>query len=534
MRAAKSFFLILIFIFVICSLSYPGRQTEPSKRKIDGIRLAIQKGILSIYDIPFTTYINLGMWHEIDFILKANNDNIKKYGFPGKYYSRPHMIYDKIWIFKNSGKNLIYIFNPDTLSIEKTITNALFFEFEGGIKLFHDGRLIAGGSDTGVDSAILWNLNKDVIRTVTLTQGHYINSFGIDNETLYIGSCGGIINSFGLDDLLVKKIYFTSKKKNTNWRIFNGKECISRIHFFNEMLIGAGNRHIFLWKFGEKYPIRKWRKKIPGSFVNFYGKYIIEYKDNEIVVRDINTGNITGKVKTDAPIDDLVVTDENIIAKHVENPLILICYRYNKGIGLIDFNSFELIKKFNFKGEMLCVHKGRIFATDDKNLYRYDIRYNSPKEYEKFLKTLDINKINMDWNTYKAICQRADKYPKIIDPKIITAKFLKKNGIVMSYSYRYGIIKGNTDNPGEMKKIVYGYKLRYKIKNDSENHLKLNFIFKWSGEYGRRKQDNNDKISVKKEMVELPPPGKIIVKEFVVGEKEPLNLYFFVDGINEL
>ncbi len=533
MRITKIFFLILFFIFSVSSLSYPDQNAEDRKKRINEIRLAIQKGILSIYDIPFTTYINLGMWDEIDFILKANNDNIKTYKFSGRYYSRPYIIYDKIWIFKNSGKNKIYVFDPDTLSLEKTITNALFFEFEGGVRLFAENRLVAGGPDSNVDSAILWDLNRDIIKTVSLSDGHYINSFGIDNDTLYIGSCGGLVNSFGLDDFSLKHIYSTSKKKNKNWKIFNQKECISNIHFFNEMLIGAGNRHIFLWKFGKKYPLGKWKKKIAGSFVYFYGKYFIEFKDTKIMIRDINTGKITGNLKTDSPIDDLIVADENIIAQNQQTPLILISLRYNKGIDIIDFNSLATMKKLNFKGEMLCAYKGKIFATDDHNLYQYDIRYKSPKEYEKFLKTLDFDKVNPDWDIYREISKRAEKYPKVIDPKLITEKYLKEKGIIISYSYRYGIIGGNTDNPAEMKKIVYGYKLRYKIKNNSENRVSINLRFKWSGEYGGKKPDDN-KVSVKKEHVELPPPGKIIVKEFVVGEKEPLNLYFFVDEIKEL
>ncbi|MDM8551604.1 hypothetical protein QUF72_16070 [Desulfobacterales bacterium HSG2] len=530
--------LISLLVVLFPAVSYADL-THDNAEKREKVRYAIKKGILSHYDIPFETYIKLEMWDEIEFIFEANNKNMIKYEFPNSYYSRPYIVNHQVWVFENSAGSDkgIYVFDSDTLKLLKKLNNKAYAKYDGGIRKIFNNTIISGGSDEDVDTAVIWNTDTDEIRTVRLQDGHYIGAVEVQDGRIYIGSCGGVINSWSYGDYEFSGIYSSSDKENINWRVFNEKECITRIRVVRDRLIGVGEKTVFIWDVETRELTETYSKVLNNSIIFFYKNYMIEYKNDKLVIRDLEDGRVVRKAKAEKSVEDLIVTSEEILGNH-KGELLIVALRHNKGLLFYDFNTLKLLKKINTDGETLTAYNHTIFVTDDRNLYKYDIVHKDTERYEAFLEKISPDNMSLNIRTYFQLVRRLRDYPEFIKKIDISGKILKLYKLGIRHSFKYGKIgerfvsKGeNTENEGYIED-VYGYKALYEMRNHSENYYFITIASSWSGEYGRSFPHNNGAWEVedttKRGYTEhsffiLPYGGKY-KGHFEVGEKEPVNL----------
>jgi len=534
----KIFISLLIILF--SGVSYADlRKDNLEKRK--KVRYAVSRGILSLYDIPFEPYIKLEMWDEIAFIFEANNKNMITYEFPGLYYSRPYVVNDTIWVFENSGRSDkgIYIFDPDSLRFLKKLIHRDYLKYDSGIRKIVGNTVISGGSDKDVDVAVIWNTDTNEIRTVKLGDGHYVGAIEVRENRLFIGSCGGVVNAWRYDTLDFFGIYSSSEEENIDWTVFNEKECITNLKVIQDKLIGVGEKTVFTWNIEDRELLEKYPKALSNSIVFFYENYMIEYKNDKFAVRDLENAKIIRKMKAEKSIEDLIVTSEKILGTH-EGELLILALRHNMGLLIYDFNTLKLLKKINTKGETLTAYKNTIFATDDRDIYKYDIVNKDTEKYEAFLEKIKPDSIILNNKAYSQLIKRLRDYPEIIEKTEISKRFLKTYRLKIRHSFKYGKIAerfvSNRQNPQEgYKEDVYGYKVLYEVRNNSNKYYFVTMSAAWSGEYGRRSPSDNEVWSVedntKRGHAEhsffiLPHGGKH-KGQFEVGEKEPVNLLIY-------
>jgi hypothetical protein len=507
--------VLLIFLSAINGYAEPGQ-------KRDKIRNAISKGILSLYDVPFNTYIRFRMWEEIERILKANAGDAIQHQLPSQYYSRPYIVNRQAWVFENSaspGGN-VYVMTPDTTELTKRAKNKDYAQYEGGVRTAFGTTIISGGSDKDVDTAVLWDTKADTVRSVKLRDGHYISSMAVGDNALYIGSCGGKINAYRYDNLIFSKIYSTSSKENINWEVFNQKECITAIGFSEDKLIGAGDKTVFVWTPNSEIPIRTYPKTLSNSVVSFYKHYLIEHKFQELVIRDLITQK-SRKLKMESAVEDAVITDENILKQQSGDILILVLKR-DAGLWIYDLKTLSFIEKIEMNGQKLAAVGRCIFATDDKFFYRYYLPDREPEKFKTFLKTFRPENINPDEETYYRLLKLARDYPDIVKPYPIAQKFLQQHQLDVRYFFKYGKIGENiTDGKEE---DIFGYKLFYEVSNRSDKCYLVMMDFTWSGYYGQEDSGNETGSSKQSFIIDAHAEYK---GNFAVGDKEPMQVLFY-------
>lgn len=538
--------LISLIIVLIPAVSYADLSKDNAEKR-EKVRYAIKNGILSRYEIPFETYIKLEMWDEIGFIFEANNKNMIKYEFPDSYYSRPYIVNHQVWVFENSAGSDkgIYIFDSDTLRPLKKLNNKTYAKYDGGIRKIFNNTIISGGSDEDVDTAVIWNTHTDDIRTIRLREGHYIGSIEVKDGKIYIGSCGGVINSWHYDNSEFSGIYSSSDEENINWRVFNEKECITGIKVVRDKLIGVGEKTVFIWDIDSRILIATYPKVLANSIVFFYKNDMIEYKNNRFVVRNLEDGRIFRKVKAEKSVEDLIVTSEKILGNH-QGELLILALRHNKGLLFYDFNTLELLKKINTYGETLTAYDHTIFATDDKNLYKYDIVHKDTEKYEAFLEKISPDNMSLNIRTYFQLVRRLRDYPEFIKKIDISGKILKLHGLTIRHSFKYGKIGERSVSDGENSEEgyiedIYGYKAIYEMQNLSENYYFITIASSWSGEYGQNsprngswKMEDSTKRGYTEHSFFILPDGVRHKGHFEVGEKEPANLLIFPKEIEKV
>jgi hypothetical protein len=510
-----------------------GDQTVEKRRQI---REAIAKEVLTVYDIPFNVYVNLGMWDEIDGILKANNKNIARYHLPGMYYSRPYIIRDQIWAFQNTDPGDIYVFDPESLNLLKILKNDQFSQYAGGIRAVHKNYIISGGSDRDVDMAVIWNFEDDVIRTVKLSDGHYIGAIAVENERLYIGSCGGMVNAWDLRDLKWIGSYAASPVENTDWEVFNQKECITGLHFFDDQVIGAGEKHLFFWDIQNRTLMKTLEKTLSHSIVYFHEEFFIENKEFKSVIRSIKDGRAINELTTEKPVDDLIVTSEKVLADQ-PGPVLIMAMRYNQGLMFYNFNTLTPLGEIALKGDTLTVYKNMIFATDDRDIYQYDFHRWQPEKYRSFLKTLKPDELPITGEGYAETLKRARQYPQVMDPEVLAQRVLKSIGLEFNRVFKYGTIGERViqeDGGTRHEEPVYGYRLLYEVKNQSQDGYALTLSFAWSGKYGNEDSEKDSLWKSHTEALFVPPRDGRVMDGFDVGEKEPVNFYIFVEKVEKM
>ncbi|MCP4353514.1 MAG: hypothetical protein GY795_49320 [Desulfobacterales bacterium] len=524
--------LLIIASLVLVSSGTSAGLTPQDKEKTEKIRHAVEKGIISIYEISFDKLVNLEMWPELKFILEANNKNITKYTLPNMYYSRPCVVNNSIWVFGNTAGDGIYIFNPDTLEFIKKIYNEEYAKYDGGVRKIINNTVISGGPDKDVDTAVIWNTDTDDIKTVKLVEGHYIGSIETDDTRLYIGSCGGIINAWNFDTLEFSGNYFSSKEQNIDWNVFNKKECINGIKIIKDKLIGVGEKTVYIWDIETRKLLRSYAKALNNSIVSFYKNYMIEYKNNRVVVKNLEHTRITKKITVGKPVEDLIVTSEKVL-KNYKGDLLILTLRYNKGILFYNFRTLQLIKKINTNGEALAVFRNTLFATDDSNIYKYHIINQDKEKYDEFLEKIDPNEINLTVDKYYELIKRLKQYPEIIKNSGIAEKFSELNQVTISHSYKYGkigerFVFDNDDLAEEngYNEDVYGYKVLYEVRNNSENYYYITIESVWKGEFGKSSPYEDSHASSVSQSFFVPGRG-FRRSQFEVGEKEPATLVMY-------
>ncbi|GBC63202.1 hypothetical protein DENIS_4196 [Desulfonema ishimotonii] len=530
--------LPLLGTLLLFSLAHGDERAEKRKK----IRYAINKGILTPYDIPFRHYAALDMWDEIDFILAANNGNAIMCKMPGKYYSRPYVISDRIWVFKNGETENapVYVFDPASLRLADQLKNKQFQAYQGGIRtVINDHVIIAGGANTDVDMAVIWNTRTDEVRTLKLEAGHYIGAIAVEMGKLYIGSCGGKINVWDMDDLSFLGTYSTRPEETTDWDAFNRQACITGIHFFNNRLIGVGERDIFIWDIDRKNLVKTYEKALKNSLFCFFEGFIAEYKNDVFALSPLLTGDAEPDgirvSKAENPIVDLQITPEKLLPNQ-KGPVIVMSMRHNMGMRFYDFNTLELLDKAPLRGDTLQVYQNRLFATDDQNIYRYDIRHKKSGPYREFLKTIAPDPAALTPELYQQLLKRACRYPHAISPNALSEKFLARCQLSLHHGFRYGKIGEQrlTDEAGEpYREEVFGYNLFYEIRNDSDQGRYITLKFDWGGEYGRENRTDASLSSATRTAF-IPPHGGREAGHMVIGEKEPRQLFVYPLDITEM
>ena len=526
--------LILTFWHTSCAAL-----TEEAEERRDKVRYALEKGLISRYDIPFKHYADLEMWAEIDSILRDNNRNILKYRLPGQYYSRPYVVGDSIWIFPNTGTEdaNVHIFRADTLEYLTALKNEEFGKYGGGIRAVFNGRIIiSGGSDQDVDTAVVWDTRTHKLSPLTLEDGHYVSAVAADADKLCVGSCGGKVNAWEIDSRRFLGSYSTSRKKNTSWEVFNQKACISAIHFFNDRLIGAGEKQVFVWNMADRSLVRQYDKALNNSLVFFYEGYMAEFKNERFVIRSLEDEEEIRSGRAERSIVDLIITSEILLPEQA-GPVIVVAQRHNKGMQVFDFETLELLNTLPFKGETLRAYKGRLFATDDRFVYQYDIRKRRPEPYRRFLKTVNLDDLRLNDDLYKKLLSRAREYPNVIHPNTLSRKFLAQYNLSLDHAFRYRKIGEQmirSDDGNEYKEEVLGYKLKYEVRNRADTGYYITLICEWSGAYGEDEAENAGEKSSHRESFFIPPGGGTKTGMVTIGEREPARFFIYPATVEEM
>ena len=542
-------FLIALIMMSLSPVITRADLTEGDLKKREKIKYALSNGILGMYDIPFETYLRLEMWDEINFIFESNNKNMLSYELPGLYYSRPYIMDNTLWIFENAAGTGagIYVFGSDNLKLIKKPDNKAYQRYDGGVRKIFGHTVISGGSDADVDTAVIWDTDTDEVRTVKLQDGHYVSSVEMKDGNLYIGSCGGVINAWKYDDLNFLGIYSSSRKENTDWNVFNEKECIANISVLNGKLIGAGEKTIFIWNIDDSGSLPKtYPKTLTQSTVCFYEKYLIEYKNDRIAVREIENGRLLRETKAEKTVEDLIVTPEKILANH-EGDLLIVSLRRNKGMCFYDFNTLTLLRKIAANGESLAAHRKAVFATNDRHVYKYDIAHKDAEKYEAFLNRIRPEDIVLTDKSYYQLLKRLESYPEVMEKLQLSDNFLKMNSLSIRHSFKYGKIGERTVSPEEdiagigYKEDIHGYKVYYDVENRSAKYCFAELNAQWSGEYGENmphekgtwEMEDSSGRGLARQTFFLVP-GKTCQNSFQVGEKEPVNLLIYPARIEEV
>lgn len=512
--------------------------TPEALQKREQIRHAVAEGILSIYTIPFHTYVNLHMWEEIRAILRANTDNLMTRRLPGVYYSRPYVLDGRIWVFENatvSGGN-IYVFDPETLSGVDRRRNERFIDYDGAIREIAGSTVISGGSDKDADAAVVWETDTDRTRVLKLVEGHYVGSIRAAGGRLFIGSCGGLVNSWTWPDLAPLGVYRSDGQRNVDWDAFNQRECITGITLLGDTLVGAGERTLFFWDLETRERVRTRPKRIPDSIPVFFKQYLVEYRNDRFCVQDLATGRRLKMVRTDRYVEDLIVTDQSVLRDH-QGDVLVAALRYNKGLAFYDFPSCVPLHRIEVNGEALAAVGSTLFATDDRHLYRYHLKSRDSRRYQAFIDAIDPDKIRVDDETYPALIDLLADHPRLLAEAGVVDRYLEKKGLTLHHTFKYGKIGRRTppeaDGGGDAggsapaPEDVYGYKALYGMENRSDRYWLVTLSAAWRGQYGRNTRYEERVHYPKRPHVFFLAPEGGRRASFQVGEKEPDHLVIY-------
>ncbi|OQY58056.1 MAG: hypothetical protein B6245_13855 [Desulfobacteraceae bacterium 4572_88] len=530
---------ILILAIILFSPLVHAKMTAQNLGKREKVRYAIDNGILSVYDIPFDTFVKLEMWDEIRFVLEANNRNMIRHTFSGLYYSRPYQVDDTIWVFKNAAddRGTIHVFDSETLDLITELKNKTYSKYDGGVRKIHGDIVISGSSDQDVDTAVIWHTRTNEIQTIKLEFGHYVSSIEVDGDRLYIGSCGEAINTWNHETQEFVRTYSADRDATKDW---NKKECINKIKIIDNRLIGVGEKTVFIWDIRSGKLLETYAKILPNAIVTFYENDMAEYKNGRFVIRNLTHGEVIARGRAEKPIEDLIITSEKILADH-DGKLLILALRHNRGLLFYDFSSLELLKRINTSGETLMAYKNAIFATDDRNLYKYDVANKDSERYSKFVESIRPEDLVLDEEGYYELLKRLQGYPEIIERSGIAREFMISKKLKRHHSFKYGKIgerlvspKGNA-NGEKYKEDVYGYKAFYEVKNLSRDYYLVMLASEWSGEYGKHVSENGNAWDVEAssrrgsghQVFFIQPYGSKYKNHFDLGEKEPVNFLIY-------
>jgi len=516
---------------LLCLLLSGPATAEPDKaaaEKRDQVRRAIDAEVLSPYAIPFHAYVNLEMWEELRFILDANNDLVTRRRLPGLYYSRPYAVGDEVWVFENTtvGAGDVHIFDPESLAPIRTLEGKATKALGGTIREAVNATVISGGGDEDVDAVAVWNTKTDATRTVRLKNGHYVGAAAATGDRLLVGACGGLVNVWTFPDLTFAGRYFSSEQENVNWDVFNQKECISAVaQLKGDAAAGAGENSVFIWNRMDAPPVRRVPKAMPGSIALFHGSKLVEHRKTTFTVTDLATGDPVGTVETDREISDLIVTEEPILPD-AAGAVIVLTLRQNKGLLFYDFETLAPLRRLDAKGETVSAFHNAVFATDDRNLYRFGVRHWEPAKYDAFIAGIRPEEIVLTAERYDALIDLLKDFPDALAASGVPERYMAAKGISVSRSFNYGRIDAG---PGAAQEETrYGYKAAFEVENRSGFHYLVTLSAAWSGAFGGG-TDRTDGARHPDGPVSffLSPDGGRYAGQFGVGEKEPARLVLY-------
>ena len=513
-------------------------EIENQKSKI---KQAIETGILTPYDIPFTTFVALEMWDEIEGILRANHRNITVRPLPGLYYSRPLVIGDRIWLFENPtvSAGTIYVIHPETLAVEQSFRNEAFTRFDGGIRTVAGQRILAGGGNADVDAVVLWDTAGTSMETLQLRDGHYVGSIAVGAGRIFVGACGGVVEAWKGDGALTYVgAYRSSEGENVSWQVFNQKACITALTTVGNRLVGAGEREIFVWDIESRELEDRLPKQLPNGIAGFSGETVVEHRHGSVAVWPLNDPDAVRTIQTRRSVEDVLVTEEKLLADF-DGRLLVLAMRHNKGFRFHDFETLKLIRRSPLPGEALGAYNGSLYATDDRHLYRYHIANRDPEAYEAFVSAIQPGEIPVDDATYDRLVDLLADYPRVMAATGMVPAQLDRKGIDLSHKLKYGRIgqrfvpwgepadSVDTALNGGDPSAVYGYKAIYTAGNRSDQYYLVTLDAAWSGEYGKSAAYAEAARHPSTAQSFFLPPGATFQNQIEVGPREPVHLAIY-------
>jgi hypothetical protein len=501
--------------------------TGAAAGKRSRIRHALENEILGPYAIPFHTYANLGMWEELRYILRSNNNLVDRHRLPGLYYSRPYRVADRVWVFENTalGGGAIFVFDPEPLALDRTLDKESVDKYGGSVRETVGATVISGGGDRDVDAAVAWDTAEDTTQTLRLKSGHYIGVIEVAGGRLLIGACGGVVNVWDYPDLTFQGRYVSGSQQNIDWEVFNQKECITAVTSLGGDLAGAGENSVFIWNRLDAPPVRRLPKAMPGSIALFHGRFLVEYRKAAFTVTDLASGELVGTVETDRQIEDLIVTEEPILPDQ-KGPVIVLTLRHNKGLLFYDFDTLKLRRRLTAGGETVAALFNAVFATDDRHLYRYRTRHWEPDPYQRFIEGIRPRELVLTPDRYEDLIGLLADYPDVLAASQIPERFMTDRGISVAHSFTYGRI---APRPGATDaETRYGYKADFEVINESDHHYLVILTAVWSGRFGGE-EDRYAAPTHPEQPLSffLSPNGGRYSNRFHVGEKEPARMIIY-------
>ena len=247
---------------------------------------------------------------------------------------------------------------------------------------------------------------------------------------------------------------------------------------------------------------------------------MIEFKNNHFVVCRLSDGTIIHKRKTSENIEDLIVSQDNILA---------LSLKYNNGLLFYDCKNLELLKKLKVHGISLALEQNAVFAVDDDHLYRYNLANQDQVDYEKFINSIQKDKISVDDKLYYTLIQKLKNFPEIITKTGVVENFLKQKKLSIKYYFKYSKInsKGNKMLVDNSIDNLYGYKIYYEVQNNSENYYFMRLNIAWDDDYWGCDSFKGVRHLTLHHDDGLIAPGNIFRGKFEVGEKEPRQLLIY-------
>lgn len=529
----KHLIYILILVFIAW---YPFQSLAAGKNiaeKRSRLRAAIEKGVLSPYDIEFPTYVNLEMWDEIADICDHNLNHVLRYTLPAAYLSRPYSAGDAFVVFNVNSPGPAYRFSKTSLEMIDTLTDYPF-DRSGNVRLMHGRYILAGGGNRDVDAVTVYDMVTGESTILDLMAGHYVQSLLVENDLMLAGTCGETVNIWSLGDFRFIGSCADGVEGETDWESFNRKDCISSMHVYNDQVIGAGQTRLYFWDLASGALVRTLPKHIHGSETLLFEDLWIEYKDHRMIIQSVNGGFGPLKAEAPLPIADLVVTRSRLLPDQPKG-MVIVSLRRNRGILFYDLATLAPFRRTDFKGQKLCIDAPYLLATDDHHLYRYALKDQNPTGFTAFMETVSIDEIPMDSENYHKMLEIARTFPQVMHPNDLAEKYLSEFGIHLTHHVYYGKIgERQVENVPEALKLteeVYGYKMDLEMENTSDDGYRIPVRMEWIGRVGVPDHDVSLSVYSTEEEVTIHSGERFRKKEIILGEREPAAVFVYPAAI---
>ena len=493
----RPFLLFSIFLLLICL--FPGNCVSASDFlfKRERLEQSLENGEIDRYEVPFTTYVSLGMWKEIDAILEANNRNVIKYPLPNGRCSRPFSVNGEIWVFceteTGAKRDGVHVFVADSLKLKRILRNERISRYRGGVRAVFGDRILLSGTGRNTSTAALWNVQTDRWRTLSLPEGNLISGASVEDSSLFLGACGGIVNEWRVNpDIEYVKTY---RVDHSNWNAAKPapEECIQGLAVLDDRLIGVGESHLFRWGLESAVLEKVQPKLIKNSAVYIQDHHLVEFRGHQFLVRDLGSTPTTPKERTTGlPILDVGIARDRVLANQTGD-ILVVGLAHDQGFLFYELHEFKRLAHVQMKSGPFTIHDGRLFVTRDRAIFQYDFRNAAPEAYERFRKTLQLNFFPLTEGIYFQLLKRARIYPEAIPLNLLAGRFLNEKRISLRHSItknpRFigddanGTLRPGTGTAGDSRnsgKFPW-YFIEFELTNRSGKAISLTLMVQWVG-----------------------------------------------------